>query len=192
MKKTYQDLPPQEETELVLWLTFFKDSVRNAQTQMKRWKHSGSFWDLEMFFLAVVWADHAARGLECFLSADADGHVWDILGKFRDKVKEHNLWDLRNDLVHREKLFKLQDKKRNPLPPSPMLMLSVYSADNDEYSFGIHKIRLSEVFGLIDITTQDLKRLFESRLAEFYSTGSLPGMIPFTYLRSFAGDHSDE
>jgi hypothetical protein len=190
MPKTYEDLPPQEETELVLWLGFFEDSVHNAHTQMKRWKHLKSGWDLHMFFVAVVHVDDAAKGLERFLSYDAD--VWAILKEFREKVKEYNLRDLRNDIVHRERIFRLQDKKGNPLPESPILLLGAYDVSRDEYSFGTHRVKISQTFDLINAMTEDIKRALTNRLTEFYKTENLAGMIPFTYLHSFARDSSGE
>ena len=187
MKKTYKDLSPQEETELVLWLGFFEDSVQNAQMQIKRWKHLKNGWDLLTFFVAVVWIENATKGLEHFLTKD-DAEVWAILKEFKKTVERYKLKALRNDIVHRERIFKWWDKKRNPLPPSPILMLGVYMADKDEYCFGIHRVKISEVFNVVETMIQDIKRIAANRLTEFYETGSFPGMIPFTYLHVFAAD----
>jgi hypothetical protein len=185
MKKTYKDLTPQEETELVLWLGFFEHSVQNAYLQMKRWRRLRSFWDLDMFYVAAICVDDAAKGLKRFLSYN-DDEVWAILKRFRDKVKEYNLKDLRNDIVHREKIVKLQDRKGNPLPESPILVLGGYNVDKDEYSFGTHRIKISETFNLVKEMTKDIRKLARSRLAEFYKTGDYEGMIPFTHLFSLA------
>ncbi len=185
MKKTYKDLSPQEETELVLWLSFLEDSVRNAELQLERWKDLKNFWDLHMFFVAVIFVDDAAKRLKSFLSYD-DDEVWAILKKFRKEVEGYYLEDLRNEIIHREKIFKLQDKKGNPLPPSPILILGEYIADTDEYIFGTHRIKVSEAFDLLQELVQDIRDLFGKRLKEYSETKDLTGMIPFTRLHMFA------
>ena len=187
--KSYKDLSPRQEIEYVLWLDFFEDSVHNAYVQKKRWKDTISGWDLQMFFVAIVCADDAAIGLKRFLSHDNE--VWTVLKKFRKEVKQYQIRELRNDIVHRDNIAKLQDKKGNPLPNSPILLLGVYNATTDEYSFGIHRVKVSKIFDLIDRMTHELRKLLSDRLMNFYKTaGDLKGMIPFTHLRNFPGDGS--
>lgn len=186
MKKTYKDLSPEDELELVLWLGFLEDSIHNAHVQIERWKQLKSGWDLQMFFVAVNCIDDAANGLKRFLS-HGDSEFWSILKKFKKMVLQKDIKRLRNNIIHREKLSKLQDEKGNPLPPSPLLILGAYLVDSDEYQFGMHRIKVSDSFDMINLMTQELQFLSSKRLAEFYQnqTGSVEGMIPFTYLHHF-------
>jgi len=90
MNKTYKDLSPQDEFELVLWLGFLKDSVRNASMQMKRWRLAANSWDLQMFFVAV----HSAYVASCKLESgllSSDKEIHDILEKFTKRSDGYNL-----------------------------------------------------------------------------------------------------
>lgn len=165
MNKTYKDLPPQEEVELKLWLDFFEDSVKNAYLQMNRWKDLRSGWDLQMFFVAITFIDDAANGLKRFLSNDDE--IWAILSGFRKEFEAHNLRGLRNEIVHPKNLFKWQDKKGNSLPTSPLLILGAYHVDKDEYYFGTHRIKLSEVFEFLETMAIAIKKVLENRLEQF-------------------------
>ena len=191
MKKTYKDLSPEEDVAFELWWGFFEDSIRNARTQIKRWKLSEDNWDLEMFFVALAFVDDAANGLSSFLTYDTE--VWPLLKRFRDRFGEESdnalkLRALRNDIVHRKKLTQLQDRKGNPLSTLPFVIVGAYHADKDEYYFGNHKIVVTEAFDLVQTLTHELKTLLADRIGEYYSTGRVTGMIPFTHLRSFERD----
>jgi hypothetical protein len=179
MDKTYKDLSPQEELELVLWLGFLEESLRNAHIQIKRWKDSNKSWDLNMFFVAVACVDDAINGLKQYLSCDSE--VWIILKKFKKEVEAHKVRDLRNDIVHRDRLIKLQDKNKNPLPKSPLLILGGYLVDKDEYYFGKHIIKISDAFHFVEETIEAITTVINNRHNEFYSTKSFRGMIPFTF-----------
>ncbi len=180
--KSYNDLPPQEEIELVLWLGFFEDSVNNAHMQIKRWEQTRNAWDLQMFFIAVTCMYDAIKCLGGFLTNDAE--IWKILKEFKRKVEKYNLKKLRNDIVHPKDIFKNQDRQGNPLPKKSILILGAYLVDKDEFIFGTHSIKVSEAFDVVRTLTQEWRTVLDNRLSEFYETKELEGMIPFTHLRS--------
>ena len=184
--KTYKDLPSHEETELVLLLGFFEDSLQNAHIQMDRWKQLKSGWDLQMFFIAVMRIDEASEGLKHFVDHD-DEEVWSILKEFRKKVEQHQIRELRNDIIHPRKISKLRDQKGKPLPENPILHLGTYHVDKDKYYFGKYRINLSKIFDLVNQMTQELRTLSSRRLTKFYQnrTGDVEGMISFPYLHHF-------
>lgn len=184
MKKTYKDLSPEEERELVLLLGFFQESIQNTFLQMERWRQLKNGWDIQIFFIALMRLDEAAKLLKRFLACP-DNEVWSILQKFRRKIKLQKISKLRNDIIHPGKISKLQDQKGKPLPETPIVHLGSYLVDSDEYQFGAHRIKVSDSFDLVNQMTQELKTLSSDRLKEFYQTGSVEGMIPFTYLHHF-------
>lgn len=181
--QTYKQLPQKEEIELVRWLGFFNDSVRNALVQKRRWKSNHSFWDIKMFFVALINIDDAIVGLKKFLDYDDRG-FWEILKSFRKDISRLNLGDLRNDLLHRNKIFKQQDKKGNPLPKSPILILGGYNFSNDEYRFGTHVIKMSDTFLIVQQLIRDTRKLFKERLREYYDQEQYEAIIPWTEVRS--------
>jgi hypothetical protein len=181
--KTHKQLPPEKELELVLWLGFLEDSINNTLTQKRRWKRSQNAWDLHMFFIGVAGIDDAIVGLKEFLSSDNE--LWSTMRSFRKKIKRYNLRELRNDIVHREKLFKLQDRTGKPLARSPLLILGAYIEGKDEYVFGTHKINISDAFRTVEALLRDLKRILATRLRDFYITKEYEGMIPWTHLHMF-------
>ena len=181
--KSHKELSKEKEIELVLWLGYLRDSTDNALVQEQRWRRSHKAWDLHTFFIAVSCIDYAIVGLKKFLSYDKE--IWSVLRTFRIKVKKYKLNDLRNDILHREKIFKLQDKKGKPFLKTPVLILGGHNVTKDEYTFGVHRISLSEAFQIVSELVQKMRKILAKRLEDYYKTGKYEGIIPWTHLRSF-------
>jgi len=128
--KTYKDLSLEQELEYTLWLSFFEQSIDNALVQIKRWNKSKKGWDLEMFFMAVSCIDDSVVAINKFLNFGKDfvnePELNNALKEFRKKIKNHHIKDIRNDLIHRERLSKQQDKKSNSLPKRSILVLDPF------------------------------------------------------------------
>lgn len=192
--KTYKDLSLEQELEYTLWLDFFKQSVNNALFQIKRWTKSKKGWDLEMFFMAVSSIDDAVVAINKFLNLGKDfvnePELNNALKEFRKKIKNHHIKDIRNDLIHRERLSKQQDKKGNSLPKRSILVLGGYNFSTDEYEFNTYKIKLSEIFFIIRNFKKEIKKIFEKKLQQFYQVKEVEdfkSMIPYTFLYTFEG-----
>ncbi len=192
-KKTYKDLSIEEELELVLWLAYLKESLNNAKRQMIRWNRLKRHWDIEMFINAVIYIDNAIIGLKKFLNYGQDyiseSQLWNVLKQFRKEVAKYNLKDLRDDLVHREKIFRLKDRRWKPLPASSILILGGYNFTTDEYQFGPnHKIKISEIFAKVKKLRQDIAEIYAGKLKNFYASenNEYESMVPFTNLHDFS------
>ncbi len=61
-------------------------------------------------FVCLINIDDAIIGLKKFLDYN-DSEFWGMLKTFRKDISRFKLGDLRNDLLHRNKIFKQQDKK---------------------------------------------------------------------------------
>jgi hypothetical protein len=181
--KSHKELSKESEVELVLWLGFLEDSIDNALLQKRRWINSHKVWDLHTFFVAVSCIDDAIVGLKKFLSFDKE--IWTVLKSFRANVRKYKLNDLRNDILHREKIFKLQDKKGKPFLKTPILILGGHNGSKDEYIFGSHRISLPEAFQRVSVLRKEIGKILIKRLDDFYKTGKYEGIIPWTSLRSF-------
>ena len=179
ISKNYKQLSQKEEVELVLWLSFLNDSIRNALTQKRRWKNGHNFWDIQTFFVALINIDDAIVGLKKFLDYN-DREFWEILKLYRKEVEKLRLGDLRNDLLHRNKIFKQQDKKGNPLPKAPILILGGYNFSTDEYTFGVHRIKVSDTFQFLQQLVKTTRKLFKVRLREYYESNRYEAIIPWT------------
>jgi hypothetical protein len=192
--KTYKDLTLEQELEYTLWLVFFEQSIDNALFQIKRWNKSKKGWDLEMFFMAVSCIDDAVVAINKFLNLGKDfvnePELNNAFKEFRKKIKNHNIKDIRNDLIHRERLSKQQDKKGNSLPKRSILVLGGYNFSTDEYEFNACKIKLSEIFSIIRNFKKEIKIIFEKKLQHFYQIEEVKdfkSMIPYTFLHTFEG-----
>lgn len=190
--KTYKDLSLEQDLEYTLWLIFFKDSIDNALVQIKRWNRSKKRWDLEMFFMAVSCIDDAVVAINKFLNLGQDyvnePELNKVFKEFRKKIKNHYIKDIRNDLIHRERLSKQQDKKGNLLPKRSILVLGGYNFSTDEYEFNTYKIILSKIFTIIRNFKKELKTIFEKKLQHFYQVEEVKdfkSMIPYTFLHTF-------
>lgn len=142
------------------------------------------------FFVAMSCIDDAIVGLKRFLSYDKE--IWTVLMSFRANVRKYKLNDLRNDILHRKKIFKLQDKKGEPFLKTPILILGGHNVNKYEYIFGVHKISLPEAFQSVSILRREIRKIFVKRLEDYYKTGKYDGIIPWTALRSFGinkGEH---
>lgn len=135
------------------------------------------------FFVAVSCIDDAIVGLKRFLSYDKE--IWTVLMSFRANVRKYKLNDLRNDILHRKKIFKLQDKKGKPFSKTPFLILGGHNVSKDEYIFGVHRISLPEAFQSVLVLRQEIRKVFKKRLEDYYKTGEYEGIIPWTRLHSF-------
>jgi len=182
---TYKQLPKEDEIELVLWLGFLDDSIGSALVQKRRWKRYHNFWDIQMYFIALINAEDAMVGLKKFLSYH-DREFWGVLKSFRNSTDKIKLGDLRNDLLHREKIFKLQDKKGQPLPNKSVLVLGGYNFSNDEYMFGTHVIKVNDTFLLVQNCVKNIRKLFKDRLIKYYESGKYEAIIPWTNIRSLS------
>lgn len=181
--KNYQDLPPEKETELVLWLGFLENSIENAFVQIRRWKRFKNGWDLNMLIVIIANIDDAKENLRQFLSFDKE--IWDVFQIFEKKFKKNKLRDLRDDIIHPKLLFKLQNKKGQPFLKSPILNIGGYNVSNDEYKFGSNIIIISDIFEIIDTLSKNIRTILETRLRSFYETGACEGIIPWTTLHGF-------
>ena len=164
---------------------FFDDSIANALIQKRRWKRNPNFWDIQTFFVALINIDDAIVGLKRFLDFN-DSEFWKILKSYRREVERFKLGDLRNDLLHRNKIFKQQDKKGNPLPKSSILILGGYNFSSDEYIFGVNKIKVSEAFQFLQRFIEEIRKLFKERLCEYYKSNKYGAIIPWTSIRSLS------
>lgn len=183
ISKTHKELPQEKEIELVLWLSFLDDSIRNALIQKRRWKNRHVFWDLQTFFVAIVNIDDAIVGIKKFLEY-YDLEFWIILKSYRKNVERFKLRDLRNDLLHRNKIFKQQDKKGNPFPRTSILILGGYNFSSDEYTFGLHRIKVSDTFQILQELIKAIRKLFTERLREYYKSNKYEAIIPWTNVHS--------
>lgn len=181
--KNYQDLPPEKETELVLWLGFLENSIENAFVQIRRCKRFKNGWDLNMLIVIIANIDDAKENLRQFLSYDKE--IWDIFQIFEKKFKKNKLRDLRDDIIHPKLLFKLQNKKGQPFLKNPILNIGGYNVSKDEYTFGSNIIIISDIFEIIDTLSKNIKIILETRLRNFYKTGAYEGIIPWTKLHGF-------
>lgn len=195
--KTYKDLSLEQELEYTLWLSFLKDFIDNALVQIKRWNRSKKGWDLEMFFIAVSCIDDAIIAISRFLNLGKDfvnePKLNNAFKEFRKKIKNHHIQDIRNDLIHRERVSKQQDKKGNSLPKRSILVLGGYNFSTDEYEFNIYKIKLLEIFTIIRNFKKEMKIIFEKKLQQFYQEEEVKdfkSMIPYTFLRIFENKQS--
>lgn len=190
--KTYKDLSLEQELEYILWLSFFKDFIDNALVQIKRWNRSKKSWDLEMFFMAVSCIDDAVVAINKFLNLGQnfvnEPELNNAFKEFRKKIKNHHIKDIRNDLIHRGRLSKQQDKKGNSLPRRSILVLGGYNFSTDEYEFNTYKIKLSEIFAIIRNFKKEIKTIFKKKLQQFYQVEEVKdfkSMIPYTFLHTF-------
>jgi len=190
--KTYEDLSLEQELEYTLWLSFLESSVDNAFIQARRWNKTKQGWDLEMFFVAVSCIDDAVIAVNRFLNLRQEyvdePELKAIFKELRKKIKNYHIKDIRNDLIHRELVFKQQDKKKNPLPKRSILVFGGYNFTTDEYEFNIYKIKVSEFFSIIRNFKKDIKAILDQKLQNFYQVKEIKNyksMIPFTSLHGF-------
>jgi|SRR3989344_531374 len=190
--KTYKDLSQEQELAYVLWLRFLEDSVNNALIQARRWNKTKQGWDLEMFFVAVSSIDDAVIAVNRFLNLGEEyvneSELKALFKGLRKKIKDYHIKDIRNDLVHRERVSKQQDNKRKSLPKRSILVLGGYNFTTDEYEFNIYKIKVSEFFSVIRNFRKDIKKILNKKLQIYYQVEEIKdyeSMIPFTFLHGF-------
>ena len=190
--KTYKDLSQKESSEFVLWLSYFKETLDNNQIQMTRWSRSKNPWDIEMFFISLICVDNAIIGLKRFLNFGEDfineEELWSIMKQFRKELAGYGINDLRSDLLHRKKIFKLQNKKGESFPPSSILILGGCNLTTNEYQFGpYHYIKISEIFTKVRKFKKDIKKIYKKKLEDFYmdKNNEYKSMIPFGFLHTF-------
>jgi len=190
--KTYKDLPQKKGLELVLWLSRLNESLENSKIQMNRWNRNKKGWDLELFFISIVFIDDATRLLKPLLTFSKDyikeKELVAILKEFRKIVKKYNINNLRNDLIHREKIFKLQNRKGKRFFDISVLVLGGYNFTTDVYTFGpLYNIKVHEVFEVVKKLEKDLKELYAKKLNDSYASknNKYESMIPYSLLRSF-------
>ena len=181
--KSHKELSIESELELVLWLGFLEDSIENALVQKRRWMNSNKSWDLHTFFVAVACIDDAIAHLSTYISYDKE--IWTVLKTFRKIVRKYKLSHIRDDILHRDKIFKLQDRKGKPFLKTPLLILGGHNLSKDEYIFGVHRISLPEAFQCVSVLRQEIRKILIKRLDDYYKTGKYEGIIPWTNLRSF-------
>lgn len=192
MKKSkptfYKDLSNTDEVELVLWFDFLKESIDNALIQKRRWKRNGSFWDIQVFFVAVGCIDEAIKGLgNLSYFARVEQRFWAVLTKFQNNIGQQNLKELR-DHIHRDRIYNRKNKKAKPLPKGPLFIFGGYNLNKDEYTFLTHTIKVGEAFKAVIDLKKELKAILNKKLIKFYKSRSSDynsGMISWTYLRSF-------
>ncbi|MFZ2970255.1 MAG: hypothetical protein WA063_03855 [Minisyncoccia bacterium] len=196
--KTYKDLSLEQELEYMLWWSFLEDYVNNALTQIERWDGSKQNWDLEMFFVAVSCIDDAVQRIRNFLNLGNgfvnESELDNVFKEFRKKIKYYKIKDIRNDLIHREQVFKQKDSKGKLLPKKSILILGGYNFTTDEYEFNIYKIKLSVIFSVIKILKKDIKTILNEKLQVFYKVKEVndyKSMIPFNILRGFGETKSN-
>lgn len=182
--KNYKDLTHEKELELVLWLIFLEDLIENAFVQIRRWKRFKNGWDLNMLIVITANIDDARENLKQFLYFDKE--IWDIFQTFNREFRKNRLRYLRNDIIHPKMLFKLRNKKGQPLLKSPILNIGGYNVDKDEYVFGSNAIIISDMFEIIETLSKNIRSVLEAKLKSFYDTGVYEGIIPWTMLRSFS------
>lgn len=177
----------------------FKDLFENTLRQVDRWNNEHRFWDLEMPFLALIHLDNAIDRLKKLLNRGQDW-FWEEeflsqLEKLKKYIEDHDIKNLRNDLVHREKIYKHQDRKGEELPLEFVLILGGYNHTNGIYEFGPnYRINLPELFSTVETTRNEIAKICKNRLISYYSHKKRfqDRLIPFTALQTLAKLSTDE
>lgn len=182
--KDYKKLSIKKEAELVLWLELLKDSIDNALLQISRWKSYRNNFDLNILIIIISNIDDTRKNLKQFLSCDKE--VWNIFKVFEKKFKNLKLREMRDDIIHPEKLFQFKNRKGQDLNNQFLMIIGGYNQTLNEYTFGSNKVIISDLINFLNSFSKGLECLFEKRLKIFYKTGKYKGIIPWGQLSIFS------
>jgi hypothetical protein len=187
---SYKQLSVEQERGLILWLNYLEESTQNAYIQISRWNKEYRGWDFEMFLIATVGIYDSATVLNSIPSSDAEFKK--ILQRFKKEFEYYNLKHWRDNFLHREKIFKNQDRKSKNLPDRPVWILGAYNFSTDEYIFDPYIIKVANIFLLVRNFRKRMRALIRKRRTKAYLdkiNSSIQGMIPYTHFHTIFAEN---